>query len=176
MITRVTIDILTLIFTHILLCNERKDEQRESNPLLQLLLDSDIFNVILAFVGMENLQIREHTIQVLQILFFTSPEFYIGFKQKMGFQLMCKTAKASSLSLCQTILHSMMSKFDNVYHFQRFSHLITLQVLNKSPIANEIMIQTCKAMKRVERNELVYFEFLDYFLECVRRLGHESHE
>ena len=69
---KVSIDILTIIFIHIVV-TQHKITDGEQNPLLNKLLKLNSFKLIMNLIQIDNLHIREHSIKILQLLIFVSP-------------------------------------------------------------------------------------------------------
>lgn len=98
--TNVSIDILTIIFIHIIVSQHSQVPRRqqiemlsnasviEKNPLLKKILKLDTFHIIINLIRINNLQMREHSIKILQLLIFVSDEFRQEFKSKQGFKLL----------------------------------------------------------------------------------------
>jgi hypothetical protein len=127
---KVAIDILTIVFIHIvvsqqktrprsqILAQRQADGAPDSNPLLTKLLKLDTFNLIMNLIAIDDLQLREHSVKILQLLIFVSPEFEEDFKEKKGFKLLGKLVKGSqqhvsSFSMCHTILNTILQTYDN---------------------------------------------------------------
>ena len=71
---KVSIDVLTIIFIHIIV-TQHKITDSEANPLLNKLLKLNCFKLIMSLIQIDNLQVREHSIKILQLLIFVSPQF-----------------------------------------------------------------------------------------------------
>jgi len=97
---KVSIDMLTIIFLHIVISKQTyvppsssngsffldpslmREHERRSNPLLAKVLKLDTYNIIMSLIKVDNLHLREHAIKILQLLIYVSEEFHHDFKQK----------------------------------------------------------------------------------------------
>jgi len=89
---KVSIDVLTIIFIHIIVKNT---SEGDSNPLLNKLLKLNSFKIIMSLIQIDNLHIREHSIKILQLLIFVSPEFEQIFREKQGYRILGEILKES---------------------------------------------------------------------------------
>lgn len=68
-------------------------------------------------IQIKNLEIKEHSIKILQLLIFVSEDFRKDFKEKQGHKLLAELTKESqepsSFNLCHTIMNAILYTYDN---------------------------------------------------------------
>lgn len=113
--------------------------------MLKRLLDLDCFNLIMSLIKIDNIELREHSLKILQLLLFVSERFHTEFKRKKGYKLLAeilsesKNGRASSFNLCQTLLNLILQTYDNPNDIRPVNNALVQQVMNKSLIAKDIV-------------------------------------
>lgn len=135
---KVAIDILTIIVIHIIVTQEKQvqlqdtssfllpsteasfllqQRQNRVNYLAAKLVKLDLFTILINLISIKNLTLREHSIKILQLMINASPEFNSTFKNNSGFEILAmmirKQSDVSSMSLCQTVINSILGIYDN---------------------------------------------------------------
>ena len=138
----------------------------------------DTFNLTMSLITVDNLQLREHSIKILQLLIFVSPEFEEDFRDKKGFKLIGKILKGqhkvSSFNQSHTILNTILQTYDNPNDIRPVSNALVQQVMNKSRIASDIVSQTNIALNKPKKTLLVYYDIFEFFFESVSLLDSDN--
>jgi hypothetical protein len=76
-----------------------------------------MFEILMSIIQIENLSLREHTIKIMQLLLFVSPEFAQKFSERKGFKILASMVMESkirqSFNFCHTILNVILQTYDN---------------------------------------------------------------
>ena len=175
---KMSIDVLTIIFIHVVV--SQNQSSMNENPLLKKLLKLDLFNIVLNLVKIDNLQLREHSLKILQLMITVSPEFSSDFKTKYGYQLLAKIIKdgsqVSCFTMCHTILNCILDTYDNPNDIRPVGNALVQQVMNKSKIAKEIVNQTNKAINKPRKMILKHFDFFEFFFESITMLNNNKED
>jgi hypothetical protein len=186
-IVKVCIDVLTIVFMHIIVVIEKDTTQdpasfllppRKQNYLLCKLMNLDLFNIMVSLVSINNLYIRQHAFKILQLLMFVSRDFKEEFLRKKGFEILqlklSESNLTSTFSLTQTLLNCIMSIYDNPNDLRPSTNtLLVQQVMNKSLIAKEIVNQTKTALNKPKKCLFVYNDFFGIFFQQVSLLDND---
>ena len=133
-----------------------------------------MFKIMMNLLKINNVEIREYSIKILQLLFYVSEEFFQTFKAKGGFEMLGdivinKTSafNITTFSICQTILNSIVQTYDNPNEIRPLHNALASQVLNKSKIARDIVQQTKQALSKPPKAVFCYVEMFDFFFESL---------
>jgi hypothetical protein len=125
-------------------------------------------------VQIDNLHIREHSIKILQLLIFVSPQFEADFRSKQGYHILGSLHHQSSFNMCHTILSTILQTYDNPNDIRPVNNALVQQVMNKSKIASEIVAQTNVALNKPKKVLLIHYDLFEFFFQSVSQLDNDS--